>query len=259
MRMYLASVSSLRDYHFGLLPKIKYALESFLTVKRWMLKYIQNEWKDTFMLDSGAASLIYKKKSNVSYDTFLKYTNEYIEFIAKYDITHFFEMDVDVVIGLSAVEKLRDHIEKETGKKTIPVWHPERGKDYYVNMCKEYPYVAIGGLSMVGTMGKDDQHRIADSLRWFANTAHKHGAKLHVLGISNTGDFQITGLDSVDCTTWLSAGKYGRLMKFDGTKIVTLPARPHRGISWNEMTRGNLIEWIKFQHYADSLVVRSVN
>ncbi len=59
----------------------------------------------------------------------------------------FFELDIDRIVGLEKVEEFRRRIESKTGKQSIPVWHSNRGWQYFVNMCKEYNYVSIGGIA----------------------------------------------------------------------------------------------------------------
>ena len=40
---------------------------------------------------------------------------------------------------------MRKRLEAETKKKCIPVWHRSRGKENFIELCKQYDYVAIGG------------------------------------------------------------------------------------------------------------------
>lgn len=96
------------------------------------------------MLDSGAFSYINSKNTNnVNWD---EYIESYAEFINNHNIKLFMELDIDSVVGIKEVERLRNKLERLTNKQCIPVWHKSRGKDYWLKMIKEYDYVAIGGI-----------------------------------------------------------------------------------------------------------------
>lgn len=96
------------------------------------------------MLDSGAFSYINgKNTNNVNWD---EYIESYAEFINNHNIKLFMELDIDSVVGIKEVERLRNKLERLTNKQCIPVWHKSRGKDYWLKMIKEYDYVAIGGI-----------------------------------------------------------------------------------------------------------------
>ena len=76
------------------------------------------------------------------YANFDEYLTRYINFINKYDIKYFFELDVDSIVGYEKVKQLRKRLENETGKKCIPVWHKSRGKEEYLKMCKKIDEIA---------------------------------------------------------------------------------------------------------------------
>lgn len=98
-----------------------------------------------YILDSGAFTFMMAakagKKIKVDIDHF---TEAYIEFILKHNIKHFFEMDVDSVLGYEKVKQLRSRIEAKTGRQSIPVFHKNRGLADWTAMVKDYSYVAIG-------------------------------------------------------------------------------------------------------------------
>ena len=56
-----------------------------------------------FLLDSGAFSFMAGRKV-VNWDT---YTEQYAEYINRYKIDLFFELDIDSIVGLQEVERLR--------------------------------------------------------------------------------------------------------------------------------------------------------
>src|SRR5690625_4895543 len=123
-----------------------------------------------FLLDSGAFTFM----SNVKNVDFKGYLRKYIQFINTHDIQHFFELDIDSVVGIKKVEEYRNILEKETGKRCIPVWHKSRGKQYFKDMVKEYEYVAIEVL-VTGEIKRSEFKYFA----WIIEQAHKHNCKIH--------------------------------------------------------------------------------
>lgn len=197
-----------------------------------------------YMLDSGAFTFL-KKNCTVDWD---RYVCELAEYINTYDIQHFFELDIDSIIGLDAVEKLRTKLECRTGKQAIPVWHYNRGKQYYLDMCKNYPYVALGGIVSKDIPLKEYQK----AFPYFIRTAHEHGAKIHGLGYTRVANLKLYRFDSVDSSSWWGGSIGGYLHIFstasgtfrqvsrDGCRIKTVPVAKH-----------NLSEWVKFSKYAE--------
>jgi hypothetical protein len=243
MKVCLAAPSS-RKFLENEFHHCKYMLESFYSMPKWLIPIIKQ--CDFFMLDSGAFTFMNNFKGEVNFD---EYLTKYIEFINEHDIKYFFELDVDSVTGIEKVEQLRRRLESETGKKSIPVWHKSRGKQYFIDMCKEYEYVAIGGIVTKEIKPKDYKY-----FRWFIDTAHSHGCKIHGLGFTNLQGMKIYNFDSVDSTSWTAGGKFGTLYWFDGRnmKMVDTGDRRRRtDINTDKINRHNYYEWVKFQQYAD--------
>ena len=196
-----------------------------------------------FLLDSGAFTFMNSNKKQINWDDYL---TEYINFINKYDIQYFFELDIDSVVGLKEVERLRYRLEKETNKKCIPVWHFNRGKDYFIKMCKEYDYVAFGGIITDGVKTKD----ILKYLPWFVKTAHENNCKIHALGLTCKG-IEKYGVDSSDSTSWKSGGRFGQLYIFDGKHINQISYNNKRITDYRKADIHNLKEWVKYAKYLD--------
>ena len=138
MRVYLAGMGGLpwkkrNFYDF-------YRLDSFLVI---LSDEPVHKYKD-FILDSGAFSYMNGRKTDdIDWD---EYADRYAAFVLKKNIRNYIEIDVDRVIGLSEVERLRRRIEKKVGWKSMPVWHVERGYDYWLKMCTDYDYVCFGAF-----------------------------------------------------------------------------------------------------------------
>ena len=243
MKICLAAPSS-RKFLVNEYGRCKYMLESFFSMTDWLIPVIKQ--CDFFMLDSGAFTFMNNCKTDVDFD---EYLTKYIEFINKHDIQYFFELDVDVIVGLEEVERLRKRLETETGKKCIPVWHRSRGKENFIEMCKEYDYVAIGGIVTREIKPQDYPY-----FKWFIDTAHSYGCKIHGLGFTNLKGLYIYDFDSVDSTSWVAGGKFGTLYHFNGREMKQVDTgnrKRRKDLSTDPINRHNYYEWVKFQEFAD--------
>ena len=223
----------------------RYFLESFYTIKEWEIPILKNS--DFFLIDSGAFTFMSDLSKQPDFDAYL---DKYICFINENNIQHFFELDLDSVVGIKEVERLRSRLESETGKKSIPVWHKSRGKDYFIKMCKSYEYVSIGGI--VSNEIKPAEYIY---FKWFIDTAHYYGCKIHALGFTDPKGMYAYPFDSVDSTAWTLGARYGLLYHFNGRAISRISPnnlRIKRSISPKELDRWNCEEWVKFQRYADT-------
>jgi hypothetical protein len=224
-----------------------YVLESFAYMKKH-IKDIDLLVNNNFLLDSGAFTFIGKKKNNIDWE---KYTDEYIEFINKYNIDLYFELDIYSVVGLEETERLRKKIEDKTKKKSIPVWHIFLGIEYYKKLCEEYKYIAIGAS------GRHDSkwtRTNPEKLKTLVLYAKNKKVKVHGLGYTVLKQLKLIPFHSVDSTTWLNAGKFGEYQKFTGDSIKKIQAQSlnKKTISSKveEMKNHNFKEWIKFQKFA---------
>lgn len=201
----------------------------------------------SFLLDSGAFTFMQKAHGEVDWDAYIE---EYAAFINKWDIDLFFELDIDSLVGIERVEQLREKLTSLTGKKPIPVWHKSRGKQYFIDMCKNFPYVAIGGI----VTQEIPRKKYESAFPWFIKTAHEYGAKIHGLGYTSLPNFKRFHFDSVDSTTWISGNMSGKIFKFnplDGSmKEIFAP----EGMKLNSRVAAlnNFCEWLKLSKYAET-------
>lgn len=223
------------------LEKIKFCLESFFYFCDWQEKYLPL-WED-FILDSGAFTFMNNAKKNIDWD---QYTERYATFIKKFNIDKFMELDIDNVVGLKEVERLRAKLEKLTKRQCIPVWHKSRGKKYFIQMCQNYSYVAIGGL-----VSKEISKSEYKYLSWFINVAHENGCKIHGLGFTHMASLQYLKFDSVDSTYWISGSRFGQIHNVRKGKIVMYRPSDMRAKNYMALDAYNMTEWIKFQEYAE--------
>lgn len=196
-----------------------------------------------FMLDSGAFTF-YTKGKYADWDEWVK---RYADFINRNKIDLFFELDIDNLIGYEKVKYYRRKLESMTGKPCIPVWHKSRGKEDFIQMCKDYDYVAIGGIT--------DQITQAEwkYFPYFIDVAHKHGARIHGLGFTSIKNLHKYHFDSVDSTSWTAGNRFGTIYKFNG-RTMEQYNRPenHRLADSKATARHNFAEWVKFQKYAET-------
>lgn len=196
-----------------------------------------------FLLDSGAFTFMSNTKKGVDWD---EYLHRYIEFINRNNIKHFFELDIDSVVGYERVKEIRRKLEAGTGKPCIPVWHKSRGKAEFIKMCEEYDYVAIGGI--VTKEITQQEHRF---FPWFINKAHEHGAAIHGLGYTSLEGLKKYHFDSVDSTAWASGNRFGQLYTFNGQTVVQRKRREGELVAdHGKVALHNFSEWVKFQQYA---------
>lgn len=158
---------------------------------------------ERIMIDSGAHTF-QKGKTKLNWE---EYTESYARFIRENDcdkIVGYFEMDVDKVIGLERVIKLRRRLEQETDK-IIPVWHKGRGIENFYRMCEEYSgrVVAITGFKNEDI--KDDQYAKFLKIAW------QHNCRVHCLGMTRKDILKKVPFDYVDSSSWTQGVLYGRL------------------------------------------------
>lgn len=218
-------------------------LESFYYMKDEHMNIYKNH---TFLLDSGAFTFMNAKKGNVNWS---EYIDKYAAFINKHNIEHFFELDIDSIVGINEVEKLRNKLEVLTNKKCIPVWHKSRGLEYWKKICKEYNYVAIGGL-----VTQEIKRKEYDVFIPLLKIAKENNTKVHGLGFTNLEGLKKYKFYSVDSTSWISGQKFMQFYTFNGSTLVKSKLNKENKVGINPKGRlkYNFDEWVKFSKYAEN-------
>jgi hypothetical protein len=202
---------------------------------------------NNFILDSGAYTFMTSMKNKeVNWD---EYVISYANFIKQYNIKNYFELDIDSLVGIKEVERLRKLLEKVSGVKCIPVWHKSRGLEYWKNMCKEYKYVAIGGLVTLEI--KRTEYDVFYSL---LKIARESNAKVHGLGFTNLKGLEKYKFYSVDSTSWLSGNRFGAVYWFDGKTMKKQNKGIGQRVKTNMTAINNFNEWVKFSNYAEKFL-----
>jgi hypothetical protein len=219
-----------------------YRLESY--------HYLKDEVKvidkyNSFLLDSGAFTFMTSNKGkNVNWE---QYVINYGNFVKKHNIKYYFELDIDPIVGLKEVERLRDILEKTVERKCIPVWHKSRGLQYWNDMCKNYEYIAIGGI--VTQEIKRTEYNIFYSL---LKIAKENNCKVHGLGFTNLKGLEKYKFYSVDSTSWLSGNKFGSVYWFDGKTMQKKNKQEGQRVKTHEVAIHNFKEWVKFSKFAET-------
>lgn len=216
-------------------------LESFFYVKEWQIPFIP-QFK-SFLLDSGAFTFMQNAGARLNWEEYLE---RYAAFINQQKIDLFFELDIDSIVGIKEVERLRDKLETLTNKRCIPVWHKSRGLDYWEKMSRDYDYIAIGGI-VSGELKKPDYQHFPALLK----IAKDNGAKVHGLGFTNLDGLTKYKFDSVDSTAWLYGNRGGFVYWFDGKTLQKVKAKEGQRLNAKQAAIHNFNEWVKFQKYAE--------
>ena len=229
-------------------PQELYILESFYYIRdaTWLSKMIP--LFKGFMLDSGAFTYMQDIGKGGAVD-WNRYIDEYAEFITTHSIELFLELDIDSVVGLSEVLRLRKRLEKRVGRPCIPVFHRSRGKASWVDMLKSHPYVAIGGI--VAKEFNRNEHHLFE---WFIKSAHEAGVKIHGLGYTNLTGLSSMPFDSVDSTAWLYGNRGGFVYLFNGKTLTKRKCPPGMKLNSRETAIHNFNEWVKYQKYAEAFL-----
>ena len=217
-------------------------LQSFYYCNEFTEKIIIPKSKN-FMLDSGAFTF-FSAGGAVDWNEYIK---KYANFIKRNNITLYFELDIDKLIGYDNVLYYRKKLEDMTGKPCIPVWHKSRGKDEFIKMCEQYNYVSIGGI-----VSKEIKQTEYPFFTWFINEAHKRGCKIHGLGFTNLQGLTKYHFDSVDSTAWVSGNRFGSVYKFNGKTMIKYDKKQGQRLAdYKAVAIHNFREWVKFQQYAE--------
>lgn len=201
------------------------------------------------LMDSGAFTYMNGNGGKVNWDTYIE---QYAEFINKHDIKLFFELDIDSIVGIKEVERLRNKLETLTNKKCIPCWHKNRGLEYWKQMCRDYDYVAVGTTNEGLKSDNTTRQKLMAIMPGLIKIAKDNKAKIHGLGFTNLDGLEKYKFDSVDSTAWLYGNRSGIIYKFNGRSIIKIKKPSGTRLNAKEVAINNFNEWVKFQKYAET-------
>ena len=244
MNVYLAGEHTVKNgKEIAKQPDKLFILESYFYCKTSKHFSLVLDHSKDLLLDSGAFTFMSKNESNLDWEN---YINEFASFINTHKINYFFELDIDSIVGLKKVEKLRKKLEAKVGKKSIPVWHKSRGLDYWKWMVKEYDYVSIGGI-----VTREIRQKEYPVFTHLLNIAKDNNCKVHGLGFTNLKGLQKYKFYSVDSTAWLYGNIGAYLYKFNGRSLDKIMKPDGMRMKSKQVAIHNFNEWVKFQKYAE--------
>ena len=198
-----------------------------------------------FILDSGVFTMINSgKQFNLD-----RYVDEYADFIKRHRIRQYVELDVDQIIGVRKTRELRSRLEERVGWRSIPVWHTIRGKESFVQDCKDYNYIALGYFLTEGLKSNITEKYA----RAFVDKAHELNCRIHGLGFTKGELLKKIPFDSVDSSSWAASRRFGCTFKFNpqnGTIKFLERRKNQRMKNAQSLGRPAFIEWKKYQDYA---------
>lgn len=217
-------------------------LQSFYCITSYYLDKIH--LYDNFLLDSGAFTFMNNQKKDIDWG---KYIDDYINCINQYDIKHFFELDIDCIVGHEKVKEMRKYIENKTNRKSIPVWHKSRGLNEFINLSQQYNYIAIGGI-----VTKEITKKEYPYFNKLLKIAKDNNCKVHGLGFTSANELKKYDFFSVDSTAWCGGSRFGLAFKFNQGEIKYYEKKSeNKRAKDKEITINNFCQWIKFANYMD--------
>lgn len=221
-------------------------LQTFYDVKkmnREVIKYMFDTCND-FLLDSGAFSFM---NSGVRVDL-AAYIEQYINFINKHNIEKYFELDLYTVenIGIENTLKIREYIETNTGKKSIPVFHACMGMKMFRELCEKYDYIGIGSSAVT----KECRWvRNKNVLKQVVKIANSYGTKVHGLGYTRRENINKTEIPfySVDSISWTLNTGFGYEYYVKHGNILRMHPKGRNEKDKESLTDKNVKAWCKIQ------------
>lgn len=251
-KLYLSSLEANKGFlEKDTVRNSKYILFSYFYLKKAIndplirdtLQYYNA--RNRLILDSGTFSYLNGKKATEQ--QLDDYCKEYGEFVAKWGINQFVELDVDAIVGYPKVLEYRKYLEQIRGKQSIPIWHKSRGKSEFIKECDDYDYIGIGGIA-IGRIKKNEWHYF----KQLNDFAQARGCKLHAMGFTPTHDLKEFGFYSCDSSSWKAPLRFGTLSYFNGAKMVTKKFDKRLNHKkYTQLLTLNWNEWCKYQHYVD--------
>jgi len=186
-------------------------------------KYI--EVKKNIFLDSGGYSA---KTQGVDINI-----SEYADFILKYKDKITTYANLDVIGNAEATMKNQRYLESR-GLNPLPVFHYGEKKEVLEQLCKEYKYIAIGGLVPIARQKEKLFNFLSEC---FSITKDK--VKVHGFGMTGVETLKKYPFYSVDSTSWLGGSMRAEIYTFNKR--------------WLARVINNAEQWMIFEKYITNL------
>ena len=181
----------------------------------------QKHW----FIDSGAFSVFTGKKTID--------LEEYIKDLRKWKCGIYAGLDV---IGDAEQTKKNCEIMKKAGLKPIPTFHFGEDYSYLEDYCKEYDFIALGGVAQLRTYPKVS----AWLDNCFAIIKKYWPKKIHGFAITGERYLKRYPFYSVDSTSWLAGAKFNQVA---GIKDGTI----YRPLHYTERNMKNIKHFLRLQ------------
>jgi len=185
---------------------------------------------ENYLLDSGGFTA---RKSGVEIDI-----RNYIDFINKNSIKQAFNLDTN---DLNESRKNQRILMQNTDAEIVPIYHAterehEKTRDMLMQYIEEYNYIGISGPKRK-SVRKEYKLAYFD----FVFSHFDLSVRFHGLGITTPDFLRRYSWYSVDSTTWISIGKYGRASNL---KIKQMQKYLAKGRRRNHNIERDLPYWI---------------
>jgi hypothetical protein len=233
MKVFLAGCE---NWYFGELPSLAKHPNVLFSYYHWShlgdkdkreFERIFSNPNQEVICDSGLFTLMFGAGKGGNYDLpyMIDYTKKYIALAKQFKIPNLtiVESDVHKLLGMEAVFELRKLYE-DSGMKVMYVWHREESIEGLYRLAERYDYIAIS-IPELRIICKGNV-RYQDATKDLLNKIVRHVPKLpriHLLGNTVQETMETNIAYSCDSTSWLSGGRYGRYMHWDGKKLRPVP------------------------------------
>lgn len=242
-----------KDINDETISKCRYLLSTFFYTRKALgnprfARIFQNfNDQGNLILDSGAFSFMNGKI--IKEQEMDDYCEAYCQFIKKYRIKHYVELDIDALFGYEKALEYRKYLEQSIGYPSIPIFHKSRGKKEFEKMVQNYEYCGIGGIVIKNI--KPSEYRYFAQLNRYARY---YGSKVHAMGFTPTRDLNSYGFYSSDSTSWTSGPRFGTVYQYKGNQVIKSIRKPKNtrlSADYSTVQTHNWLEWCKYQKSVD--------
>lgn len=257
MHLYIAGYTLDKNIHE--VKEATHLLESFLCLQKKDFKQFHSKKKilgRKLFLDSGAFSAFTQGKV-IDLDVYIEYIKKYEPYLEVY-------AGLDVIGDYKATRKNIEYMESK-GLSPLPTFHFKSPISELRRMIKKYDYIALGGLVPLKLNRALMQKWLDKCFAVINEETLKKGkplTKVHGFGVNALWAWKRYPFYSVDATSWLTGGKFRRIVKFQKGKLVAFSKK--RGGDdievakvtndhYIKLNRSNIREYTKAAQYATRL------
>lgn len=204
----------------------------FNTRKQKDIKLYRERAKEIF-LDSGAFTA-FTKNIEISIE-------EYIDYLLKTRGKWDYVAGLDVIGNAEETKKYCDKM-KEAGLDPIPTFHYGEDYSFLEDYCKNYDYIALGGVAQLRTYP-----RVSTWLdNCFSVIKNYWPKKVHGFAITGERYMKRYPFYSVDSTSWLAGQKFNQVAGIKDGSI-------YRPLHYNKRDEKNIKHFLKLENEVTKL------